>query len=261
MGRRKHLAATLPSNLDRARACGASVEFVVLDYNSSDGLRRWVLSRFTAALEAGTVRYYRTDEPSSYSHAHAKNVAHRLARGDILCNLDADNLLGTGTIERILGAFQEDPRSIVHAGRGTGIAGRIGLRREDFEALGGYDEGYRGWGSDDLDLFTRATSGLGLRPVDLSDCGSAIRHRSRVRSENIPDLDQPLGPASLAALPPDKRAFAQHLLRRDAKLARSWLRNYLRLRRCTEAGVVRAQPPGGYGNARLMDRHGHEVTL
>src|SRR5882724_5541287 len=74
MGRLHHLRQTLPANLE-ANA-GLPVQFVVLDYNSRDGLGDWMRSHFQAQTESGKVVYARTSEPRFFNMAHAKNLAH-----------------------------------------------------------------------------------------------------------------------------------------------------------------------------------------
>src|SRR4051794_24309230 len=97
MNRLGHLRETLPRNLIAATGRGP-VEFVVLDYNSSDGLAEWTADVLGSHLASGLVRYYRTPRPARFHMSHAKNVAHQLAVGDVVCNLDADNILGSGFV-------------------------------------------------------------------------------------------------------------------------------------------------------------------
>src|ERR1041385_4064662 len=76
MGRLHHLRQTLPRNLkSNARL---PVQFVVLDYNSRDGLGDWIRSSVEAEIKAGRLLYARTTAPRFFNMAHAKNIAHRL---------------------------------------------------------------------------------------------------------------------------------------------------------------------------------------
>jgi len=155
MGRLHHLRLTMPVNL-RAAASYGNVEFVLLNYNSPDGLDDWVQAELAPYLDSGVVQYYKTTRPQKYDSSKAKNTAARLATGDIVCNLDADNWLGHGFAEHLATLF-DAPRTIVRAEcPWGGVYGRISVFREDFLALGGHDESFRGYGFDDTDFINRA---------------------------------------------------------------------------------------------------------
>src|SRR5690348_9240554 len=66
MGRLHDLKRTLPVNLE-LNAKYDWVEFVILDYNSSDGLGDWIRTAMQPQLASGRVVYFRTDEPKHYS--------------------------------------------------------------------------------------------------------------------------------------------------------------------------------------------------
>src|SRR5258706_4595904 len=157
MGRIKHLKDALPANLIQNQL-HAAIEFVVLDYSSPDGLRDWTKETLQEHLCTGRVVYYSVTGFQYFHHAHAKNIAHRLARGEIVCNLDADNFTGFGFAQYLIDAFSSDKPVLLRSPRGIkGTFGRIALRKIDFEAIGGYDERMDcGWGFEDTDLVKRA---------------------------------------------------------------------------------------------------------
>lgn len=257
MGRRHHLEHTLPNNLVVTASFGDDVELVLVDYNSNDGLREWVLSSCAEALESGRLRYFRTDEPTSYSHAHAKNVSHRLARNDLVFNLDADNFVGDGTCQRIDELFAENPRRIVRGGLG----GRVCLRRSDFvDELGGYDERFTSWGLEDDDLVRRAMR-LGLERASIEGLGHVIRHGGDERFANmavpqIPELEQ-----TIAGLPKRLRDNARVLLARDPRQGLSFVHNARLFVENEQQGRIRAAAAGEFGRARLVDHRGNETIL
>lgn len=260
MGRRHHLEHTLPNNLVLTRPFGNRAEIVVVDYNSNDGLREWVLERFPDELDSGRLRYFRTEEPTTYNHAHAKNVAHRLARNELVFNLDADNFIGDGLCERLDGLFWEKPERVAHDEHAR--AGRLCLRREDFiDGLCGYDERFVGWGLEDDDLLARARFGLGLERVSIAGLGHVIEHANTRRSENMKPIEVPDFESRLDGLPKELRDLARVIERRAPPLARSFVHNarfYLENMRTKRARVA---TPGSFGNARLVDHRGREVTL
>ncbi len=171
MGRTHHLQQTLPRNLadnvDWSRP--DAVEFVVLDYSSRDGLAEWITTDrgLRPYLDAGILRFARTEGRTHFRHSHAKNMAHSLAVGDVLCNVDADNYTGRGFTDYLRTVFRRRPNAVVatnrfdrrlNAERYKGSMGRVALSAENFALLGGYDEGarFRGWSGEDTDLLIRA---------------------------------------------------------------------------------------------------------
>jgi hypothetical protein len=143
MDRLDHLRRTLPDNIrDNPEA-----EFVVLDYNSKEDVAGFV--------KPLGVNYYRECSRRYYKEANAKNIAARLARGRIVCNLDADNFTGPGFAYYLQERMK--PKTIFRPLWGLpSVGGRIALLKEDFLALGGYDETFEGFGWQDGDLFLRA---------------------------------------------------------------------------------------------------------
>jgi hypothetical protein len=183
MGRAHHLKQTLPQNLadsvDWSRP--DAVEFVVLDYSSPDDLAEWITTdeRLKPYLEAGILKFARCEGQSYFRHSHAKNMAHALAGGDYVCNLDADNFTGAGFTDYLARVFTRRPNAIVASNRldtrlnmgiFKGCMGRVALSAENFAMLGGYDESerFRGWSGEDSDLVIRAVKKL-LRPVFIRD--------------------------------------------------------------------------------------------
>lgn len=162
MNREKHLRRTLPRNLRDNREY-PDLEFVILDYNSQPSLEKWIRERFPQELASGRIVLFRTAEPRFFEMAKAKNLAHRLASGAVVCNLDADNYTGKDFAFFINSVMEKDGRTIgVHQGRGRlfsphlgDCGGRIFLSREEFLASGGYDEKFRGWGFEDVEFVAR----------------------------------------------------------------------------------------------------------
>jgi hypothetical protein len=120
-------------------------------------------------------------------------MAHALATGDYVCNVDADNFLGFGFTQYLRAVFRRRPNAIVATNRldsrlnlgvHKGSMGRIALSKANFDLLGGYDESprFRGWSGEDSDLLIRAIR-MFLRPV-------FIRERRFLRVVQHTDLDR-----------------------------------------------------------------------
>jgi len=187
MGRLHHLRATLPHNLHVTRH--DDCEFVLLDYNSVDGCWDWVRSALAEHLESGRVRYYRTETPRTFHMSKAKNLAHRLAAGDVLCNLDADNLLVEGFAAFLQNHVSEDTVAAAdYQRKRPGTTGRIAVLRRHFVRAGGYDERIP-YCWEDYDLRDRLV-GSGLQVAWIPDALLAcIEHDDSERMANLAQTD------------------------------------------------------------------------
>ncbi len=173
MGRAHHLKETLPKNIrDNPAFDDMDVEFVVLNYNSKDDLHEWMTTdpEMKSHIESGLVRYGKTTDPEFFHMSHAKNMSHRMATGDVLCNLDADNFTGPEFAKLLHKNFSKKMDVVINPSvevsrtfgkEDQGFFGRVAISRNNFMALGGYDEEFSGWGGEDEDLMQRA-KGLGL---------------------------------------------------------------------------------------------------
>lgn len=198
MGRAHHLKETLPQNIrDNPARDGVDVEFVVLNYNSADDLHEWMTTdqQMKAHIESGLVRYGKTTDPEFFHMSHAKNMAHRMATGDILCNLDADNFLGNRFVDLLHQNFAENMDIVINPSvrvsrlfgkEDQGFFGRVVISKDNFMTLGGYDEKFSGWGGEDSDFLQRA-KGLGLDHlrVDSSKYLGVITHSNEDRVGNM----------------------------------------------------------------------------
>ncbi len=145
-----------------------NIEFVLVDYNSKDGLQDWVRQNFQAEIAAGKLKYVYYPGPEKFHAPHAKNIAHRMASGDILVNVDADNFTGPGFARWIAETMEKEtamaqrahkkgvflrPKLAQYAlSERSGTGGRIALPKEAFYQVGGYAETIQGWGGDDTAL-------------------------------------------------------------------------------------------------------------
>lgn len=188
MNRLSHIQETLPRNI-KDNYCLGEVEFVLLDYNSSDGLEDWVKSNMENHIKTGILAYYKTLDPQTYLRSHSRNIAFKLANGQIVCNLDADNFLGKDFAADMISRFSIS-ESIFYTSDLTSpdVYGRVLLLKKDFLDVNGYDESLVGYGFEDLDLFHRLKrKGLTQHYFFNRDYYRAIMHpiEDRVSQEAI----------------------------------------------------------------------------
>jgi Sulfotransferase domain/N-terminal domain of galactosyltransferase len=167
-GRTSHLKLTLPRNLADNKSPNS--RFVVLNYNSPDGLLDYVVTHHQEDLRTGKLVVYSfAPDDGKWHMAHAKSMAMRLGileGADTVVTLDADNFAGPNLDEYI--AANLEPGSFLHPDFAAikrmpwtaerplrGFAGRLAIRSQDFLKLGGYDEQFDIWGSEDIDLLGR----------------------------------------------------------------------------------------------------------
>lgn len=162
-GRRYHLEQTLRKNIDDNQDY-RNQEFLVIDYSSHDGLSGWVEANFRTEIESQLVRLIQVPHQSHWSFPKAKNIGHQLGRGDIICNLDADNFSGPNFSSYLVDLFKKNKNHIFsgHYSLVKGSTGRIAIRKAHYLLLGGYDEQLTGYGYDDVDLIERAQA-IGIK--------------------------------------------------------------------------------------------------
>jgi glycosyltransferase involved in cell wall biosynthesis len=158
MNRLHHLQQTLPKNI-HDNLPYQNLEFIVLDYNSTDGLKAWILTAMKPFIESGLLKYFRTEEPIYFDRSHSRNMAFKYASGDILCNVDADNYSGPGFASYLNDFFRANPNSFLTPDYTNRDAmGRLCLKRDDFLKVNGFNEKLSGYGFDDIDIYRRLES-------------------------------------------------------------------------------------------------------
>lgn len=253
-GRTFHLKQTLPQNLKVVRQF-SEVELIVLNYNSPDDLDEWI--RMTFKNDFGyALQYFVCAVPLYFHMTHAKNVAHRLGSGDVLFNLDADNFICTDLVTSLLTMFRDDAKFYVRGYYRGGGAGRIGMRREDFYSIGGYNEELIGWGIDDRELCNRATRDLGLEERSIAEFDSFLNHPNSARIEYLsPQAFEIIGPPELCD---DKEQHSWNVYAKSSeRLAQSWLRSY----RTASENSVKGLAQSRWGIAELEDFRGERISL
>ena len=190
-GRAPHIMKTLPQNL----ADNPNSKFVVLDYNSQDGLINYLRNAHRVDIAAERLVVYSYLDTTVFKMAHAKNMVHRLGimeGADILVNLDADNFTGPNFEGFLEERFKESNIfmwSKVVPGEGLrGCCGRIAITSDTFLCAGGYDEKYDTYGPDDKDFTARLTH-LGIQERRIEKCFlSTVPHSNKLRYREYPHL-------------------------------------------------------------------------
>lgn len=168
----QQISRTLWKNLEDNRSQQQLIEFVLVDFGSTDGLKEWIISNFEEDLISGYLRYFYTDELLNWHSSKAKNTAHLLAQNDILVNLDCDNYTGYQGGQYIIDRFVNNRMDIVLHQFPNNLYnssyGRISVLKKYFYRIGGYDESFELIGSEDCDLYNRLKT-AGLLYIGASD--------------------------------------------------------------------------------------------
>lgn len=164
------LAQTICSNA-AVIAANSDVEWIILGY--SDDMETKSLVSKNIASFSRRITYVHDERSRPWHLSTAKNLAHRLATGRILMNLDCDNYIGNG--HSVIRAAFAMGHKIVHQWSGVhgdGTCGRIAIARDIYYMLGGYDEALEPMGYQDVDLLNRAFA-CGISPLH-AHCDSSL---------------------------------------------------------------------------------------
>lgn len=162
MNRLHDLKQTLPDNLQDNYG---NVEFVLLDYNSCDGLGDWISANLMEYIKSGRLVYYRTECSEHFKPNHSRNISFRLAKNSLIANVDADNFMGYGFLKRLnqcatvadRGLLIVPDNFLLPDSDRFFLKGRFALYRDDIYSLGGFDEDLdEGFSHDDVNFVLRA---------------------------------------------------------------------------------------------------------
>jgi glycosyltransferase involved in cell wall biosynthesis len=153
------ISKTLRQNLDSNIKDSNDIEFVLVDFDSKDGLSDWIIGNFQKEIESGYLKYFFCQSLPNWDCSVAKNTSHVLASGQVLVNLDCDNFTGPNGGKFILKQFAlYGPRLLLHQASGNigdGSFGRISIMKRLFLAIGGYDQSFAPMAYQDTDLILR----------------------------------------------------------------------------------------------------------
>src|SRR6185503_4508183 len=190
MNRLYHLRETLLRNIE-ANLSYPNLEHIVLDYNSKDGMEEWVREHLAVYIESGRLKYFRAPDPEKFNMTHSKNMVSRLASGEIICLVDADNYTGKDYAKYVNHCFNRQPDIFLTtiAARNVknkpDVLGRVCFWKSDFLTIAGFDEFMSNYGFDDHDFANRLTlSGRRRVVITNEKYLQAITHTIHERLEN-----------------------------------------------------------------------------
>lgn len=188
-GRLWQLKRTLLPNLSALE--GIDAEWIILDYNCEDNVSEILRTHpvANAAMLKGKLKVYKLTAQIPWSMPLAKNLAHSLAEGDVVVNLDIDNYIGS-SFEQVKDLKDDEylwsnPSTLIN-----GVYGRIALTKTSFYRVGGYDLDLFGMGYDDLDLLARLNK-LNYTPIKeiniptpvVNTISDSMEHVQKVRGD------------------------------------------------------------------------------
>ena len=144
-GRLDHLRQTLPLAVAQP-----GVSCVVVDYSCPDGAGDWVAENFPQ------VKLVRVTGEAGFNVSRARNLGAEATAAPWLGFFDADVLWSPRFAAEMVAQLQ--PGCFYRAvPASTQTWGSLICHRDDFSAVGGYDEAFSGWGGEDDDIVARLT--------------------------------------------------------------------------------------------------------
>jgi hypothetical protein len=241
-GRLARLKHTLPLLLDLPLR-----EVVVVDYDCPEGTGDWVESAFPAA------KLVRAKDRPFFNASMARNLGARATSAPWLFFVDVDTRVAPGFWDAILG--QLAPGAFVIAEpRELELWGTFVTSRADFDALGGFDETFEGWGGEDTDFIERLEA-LGRSALTFDSCLTVpIPHTNEMRMRH-----HKTGDSQLSGLVNDiYRTIKNDLARQGVALDEAGRRHlYAQVRQGLEAGKLARSYEVHF---REIPMHGHALT-
>jgi hypothetical protein len=192
MGRLRFVQQTLPRLITypSAQAC-------MVDYSCPDRVGDWVEQMFPREMQERRMVVERMTGERLFNKCRAHNAgAWRAIRegADYLCFLDADTIVEPGFHDWIRAEARPD-RFLIAGLRPDGtdmpsMTGLLVVHREAFRQVGGFDEDFRGWGGEDIELRLRLyfLGGLDYASVPLT-LARPIPHDNLLRSQFYEERD------------------------------------------------------------------------
>jgi hypothetical protein len=178
-GRLDNLKVSLPRFVAQRDA-----EVIVVDYDCPQGTAAFVRREYPS------VKVVEVAESPLFNMPDARNRGAAEAAGQMLVFIDADIIVADDFLERT--RFPAGTKAVANfpPGKSNSLRGSCIVRREDFNAVGGYDDLLTGYESEDLDLYMRLRL-LGARTVHLAleSVDSIIEQTPEERLRYRPPVD------------------------------------------------------------------------
>jgi len=159
MNRFSFLELTLRRNMELVKqfndANTDKLELTLCNYDSKDNLHEYIMKNYLKDIEAGRLQYIYIGDKEYFNCSHAKNIAYKIATGDVVINLDGDNYLCLNLIEFIHEEFSNNDIDDIMI-RDLKNIGMLGMSKANFIKLGGYSEVMYAYGHADKDLIHRS---------------------------------------------------------------------------------------------------------
>jgi glycosyltransferase involved in cell wall biosynthesis len=146
-GRLHHIKQTLPTIIAESPA-----EIILVDYGCPDNTGDWVEEHYPE------VKVVRVNDDPGFCLPRARNIGAAHSSAPWLCFIDADIKVRSGWLDWMQQHLSEGcfyRPSLADGRQLQEIAGTFLCPRAAFTMVGGYDEVFRGWGGEDIDLYAR----------------------------------------------------------------------------------------------------------
>jgi len=192
MNRIEDLKQTFPLNVKNCLQY-TNFEFVIVDYNSKDGLEEFIKDNCKNWYESGIIKYVKTTKPQYYSMTHSRNIGFLAATGEIVHSVDADSFVSNTFLDKVNKQAELFPKKAMFTKGIQKLHGRLGFYKKEFIELGGYDESIEGYGFDDRDLWFRALfSGYTLIQYSSEErdiSSTRLQTQNNIRIQNFKEKD------------------------------------------------------------------------
>jgi len=170
------------------------VDFILVNFHGKDSeeIDIFVFERCIRFLVTKKLKYFkRISKMTEFHMSRCKNVSHLLSTGELIYNLDGDNILDGSEYDTASQAFSKfGPNFLLHQCDGSspidhkmfqyfnlfpkyhdrnlmfnGTCGRVCTSRTVFKKIGGYNERFEYMGMDDIDFIARSIKGTGCKYI------------------------------------------------------------------------------------------------
>ena len=156
-GRSHHIQQTLPTIIAESPA-----EIILVDYGCPDNTGDWVEEHYPE------VKVIRVNDDPGFCLPRARNIGAAHSSAPWLCFIDADIKVKSGWLDWMSQSLEEGSfyrPSLADGRQLQEIAGTFLCTRAAFTTARGYDEVFRGWGGEDIDLYARLPQEANAQPA------------------------------------------------------------------------------------------------